>query len=319
MSGDNFDSISGDATQYESSSNQQASSSLHFSAQDAEDTQFVCWVCYGTELDSPNAEWVSPCQCRGTGKWVHHVCLMRWIDEKQRGQPHAKVSCPQCNTEYVIYFPPLGFFCEGLQLLDRFIFKSSPALATGVVLTSLYWSATTYGAISLMQVVGHKEGLDLMEKTDPLFLLIGLPTIPVVMVCGKMVPWDEYLLKLWRRNAHKIPILNYLFSLEDPSRYRSSLVPIDSTPAREIKFTRVFCGAMLFPTIAALVGKLAFRNVKGNFRRSILGGVTFVMVKGILKIYLQQRIYSLSSHRKVAPYSPQLSPDTEESSPSWDR
>jgi len=228
--------------------------------------------------------------------------LMRWIDEKQRGQSHTKVSCPQCNTEYVIYFPPLGFFCEGLQLLDRFIFKSSPAMATGVALTSLYWSATTYGAISLMQILGHKEGLDLMEKTDPLFLLVGLPTIPVIMVCGKLLPWDEYLLKLWRKHAYRIPILSYVLSLEDPSSYRSSLTPQDTQPVREIKFTRVFCGAMLFPTIAALVGKFAYRSVQGNFKRSLLGGITFVVVKGILKIYLQQRIYNLSGLRKVAEF-----------------
>ena len=29
------------------------------------------------------------------------------------------------------------------------------------------------------------------------------------------------------------------------------------------------------------------------------GGITFVAVKGILKIYLKQRIYSLSGHRKI--------------------
>ena len=46
----------------------------------------------------------------------------------------------------------IGLACDFLQLIDRTFYKSSPVLATGVVLASIYWSATTYGAISLMQV-----------------------------------------------------------------------------------------------------------------------------------------------------------------------
>ena len=45
---------------------------------------------------------------------------------------------------------------------------------------------------------------------------------------------------------------------------------METQAAREIKFTRVFCGAMLFPTIATIFGKFIFRNVQGNFRRSLL-------------------------------------------------
>ena len=47
-------------------------------------------------------------RCRGTTKWVHQTCLQRWVDEKQRGNSTTKVSCPQCNTEYLILFPKLG-------------------------------------------------------------------------------------------------------------------------------------------------------------------------------------------------------------------
>lgn len=68
----------------------------------------TCWVCFGGEQDDIGAEWIRPCRCRGTTKWVHHKCLMRWVDEKQKGHAYTKVSCPQCNTEYVIIFPPFG-------------------------------------------------------------------------------------------------------------------------------------------------------------------------------------------------------------------
>ena len=63
-----------------------------------------------------------------------------------------------------------------------------------------------------IQVLGHKEGLNVMEQADPLFLLIGLPTIPLMLVLGKMVRWEDYVLRLWRKHSSKLPLLNYLFS-----------------------------------------------------------------------------------------------------------
>lgn len=62
-----------------------------------------------------------------------------------------------------------------------------------------------------MQVVGHKEGLDVMERADPLFLLIGLPTIPVMLILGKMIRWEDYVLRLWRKYSNKLQILNSIF------------------------------------------------------------------------------------------------------------
>jgi len=60
-------------------------------------------------------------------------------------------------------------------------------------------------------VVGHKEGLDVMERADPLFLLIGLPTIPVMLILGKMIRWEDYVLRLWRKYSNKLQILNSIF------------------------------------------------------------------------------------------------------------
>lgn len=59
--------------------------------------------------------------------------------------------------------------------------------------------------------MGHKEGLDVMERADPLFLLIGLPTIPVMLILGKMIRWEDYVLKLWRKYSNKLQILNSIF------------------------------------------------------------------------------------------------------------
>lgn len=54
-----------------------------------------------------------------------------------------------------------------------------------------------------------------MEQADPLVLLIGLPAIPVALVLGKMIRWEDALLNFMRRNLVKIPVIRNLM----PFRY----------------------------------------------------------------------------------------------------
>uniref|UniRef100_A0A3B3VL31 E3 ubiquitin-protein ligase MARCHF5 n=1 Tax=Poecilia latipinna TaxID=48699 RepID=A0A3B3VL31_9TELE len=168
-----------------------------------EQSEKHCWVCFATERDDRGAEWVSPCRCKGCTKWIHQSCLQRWLDEKQKGNGGAAVNCPQCGTEYCIIFPKMGPLVYFLQQADRALSRASPFAAVGVVVGTVYWSAVTYGAVTVMQVVGHKKGLFVMERADPLFLLMGLPTIPVLLVLGKMIRWEDYLVRLWLRYSYK--------------------------------------------------------------------------------------------------------------------
>jgi len=50
-----------------------------------------------------------------------------------------------------------------------------------------------------------------MEKADPLVLLVGLPTIPIMLILGKMVRWEDSVLAFLRRNSNKVPLLKLLF------------------------------------------------------------------------------------------------------------
>jgi hypothetical protein len=47
-----------------------------------------------------------------------------------------------------------------------------------------------------VKVAGHDEGLTLMETTDPLILLITLPLVPVGLMIGKMVRWQEPIIRV---------------------------------------------------------------------------------------------------------------------------
>lgn len=59
-------------------------------------------------------------------------------------------------------------------------------------------------------MVGHKQGLAVMERADPLILLIGLPAIPVALIVGKMVKWEDTVLTFIRRHLVNIPLIKYI-------------------------------------------------------------------------------------------------------------
>ncbi|XP_023571941.1 E3 ubiquitin-protein ligase MARCH5 [Octodon degus] len=245
-----------------------------------------CWVCFATDEDDRTAEWVRPCRCRGSTKWRMRERYWNSVDlglVRGRG-----LVCP------VVYV---------LDLADRLISKACPFAAAGIMVGSIYWTAVTYGAVTVMQVVGHKEGLDVMERADPLFLLIGLPTIPVMLILGKMIRWEDYVLRLWRKYSNKLQILNSIFPGIGCPVPR---IPAEANPlADHVSATRILCGALVFPTIATIVGKLMFSSVNSNLQRTILGGIAFVAIKGAFKVYFKQQQYLRQAHRKILNYPEQ--------------
>lgn len=278
----------------------------------SEEDKRYCWVCFATDEDDATAAWVKPCHCRGTTKWVHQGCIQRWVDEKQKGHAGHAVACPQCNTEYIIVYPNMVYgTCKSiagplvvvLDTIDAVIFRVCPFIAAGIVVGSIYWTAVTYGAVTVMQVVGHKDGLTMMEQADPLVLLVGLPTIPIMLVLGKMLRWEDQALSFLRRHASKVPILRHFlpssYSDEDTSMQSEDIPPMNDP----VSATRVLCGALLLPTIASLCGRLFFENINSNFQRTLLGGVAFITIKGAFKIYHKQQQYKRQCQRRVMDYT----------------
>lgn len=262
-----------------------------------------CWICFANEDDDYSAQWVTPCKCRGTAKWVHKVCLQRWIDEKQHGNSSIEVACPQCNNSYIIRYPNSGLFVRILDTIDRIICKACPFIAGGILVGSVYWTAVTYGAVTIMQVLGHKEGLNVMEKADPLIMLIGLPTIPVMLMLGRLIRWEDAVLKFWRKHSTKLPLINLIFNQNLNSEYlpRTPAVAYASN-SDPVSFTRTICGGLILPTIATIFGKLLFQRINSNFQRSIIGGIAFIGFKGIFKIYYKHQQFLRQAHRQIKNY-----------------
>ncbi|KAH8283825.1 hypothetical protein KR054_002579 [Drosophila jambulina] len=296
---------------------------------DAGESERCCWICFATDEDNRLAAWVKPCQCRGTTKWVHQSCLYRWIDEKtQKGNALRSVSCPQCQTEYIIVFPQMGKFGGALEAMDNLIKRLSPFLAAGFFVGSLYWTAVTYGAVTFLQVnlkllitlsdylakrtrhlqiVGHENGMSIMEAGDPLVLLIGLPAIPVGLVLGRLIRWEDALLRLIRNRGtvvRKFPFVSLIYpNLNQEDEQQSTSNPATPALSDPVSATRVFCGALLLPTISSIVGRILFDSVDNTLHRTLLGGLTFITVKGILKIYLKQKQYASRKKRRIVDYT----------------
>ncbi|MEQ2261434.1 E3 ubiquitin-protein ligase marchf5 [Xenotaenia resolanae] len=136
-----------------------------------------------------------------------------------------------------------------------------------------------------------------MERADPLFLLIGLPTIPVMLILGKMIRWEDYILRLWRKYSNKLQIFDKIFPGIGCPVPR---IPAEASPlADHVSATRILCGALVFPTIATIVGKIMFSSVNSNLQRTILGGIAFVAIKGAFKVYFKQQQYLRQAHRKI--------------------
>lgn len=162
-----------------------------------------------------------------------------------------------------------------LDTIDRIICKACPFLAGGILVGSVYWTAVTYGAVTIMQVLGHKEGLNVMEKADPLIMLIGLPAIPVMLMLGRLIRWEEAVLKFWRKHSTKLPILNLLFPNSNSNSGVSDYLPRMPAIAHQnnsdpVSFTRTICGGLVLPTISTIFGKLLFQRINSNFQRSII-------------------------------------------------
>ncbi|KAA3671047.1 uncharacterized protein DEA37_0004515, partial [Paragonimus westermani] len=108
----------------------------------------------------------------------------------------ASVKCERLSISGLAYL-----ILESVDSKTRVL---SCYFAGGLVVGSVYWSAVTYGAITVMQVLGHHQGLQVMENMNPLALLVCLPTIPICLILAKAIPWENFLQKLWRQYISRL-------------------------------------------------------------------------------------------------------------------
>lgn len=144
--------------------------------------------------------------------------------------------------------------------MDGLLNRICPLATAGLLVGSLYWSAVTYGAVTVFQVLGQKTGLRILEEADPLVLFIGLPTIPMTLILAKMIRWHDYVLKTWRRLTPGMAFLKYLFPEDSTEPQMPLREPTEETVVDATSATRIICGALSLPSIAMFCGNILFQH-----------------------------------------------------------
>uniref|UniRef100_A0A8C7I4D3 E3 ubiquitin-protein ligase MARCHF5 n=1 Tax=Oncorhynchus kisutch TaxID=8019 RepID=A0A8C7I4D3_ONCKI len=119
----------------------------------------------------------------------------------------------------------------------------------------------------------------------------------VMLVLGKMIRWEDYILRLWQRHSSKLQLLLPGIGRPLPR------VPADGGNGGDhLSVSRTLCGALIFPSVASLVGRLIFGRVPSSLQRTVLGGIAFVVMKGVLKVYFKQQQYLIQANRHILNY-----------------
>lgn len=118
-----------------------------------------------------------------------------------------------------------------------------------------------------------------MEKVDFLFLFVGFLIIFLVFIFGKMVRWEDYVLRLWRRYFSKMFFFGYiLFSLVVCDYVLRILVEFILL-FDLVFFIRFFCGVLILLIIFIFIGKVCYGFVFLSLYRVLLVSVKLLCMK----------------------------------------
>lgn len=273
----------------------------------------MCWICLMSDEDQLRHDWLHPCRCRGSNKWVHEACLGRWISEKELLAPDVPVTCTQCRTEYIVVMPQLCRFDALLNRLDKEYERLCPSVLMGIMSGTVYFSGVSYGALTLLELSGYEVVLRLLQD-DPILMMILLPSVPMLLLLGRKIRWDDILVRWLRRRQRQSVPAEQLNALGEPLPG----APLDDEYFEELEqnqgdilasehlggVTPGFCAALSLPSIAGILGQTLYGCIyeAKKLLAIALGGLTFVVVKGLAGAYLRQAQYQRRRQRCVLDY-----------------
>ncbi|EDW65708.1 E3 ubiquitin-protein ligase MARCHF5 [Drosophila virilis] len=288
--------------------------------QDSAHDERMCWICLNTDEESLRHDWLQPCRCRGTNKWVHEACLSRWIDEKQQINPDVPVTCPQCHTEYIIVMPPVCRFDALLERVEKTYGLLCPSILMGMLATVVYIATLSYGALTLHQIAGYETSIQLM-KEDPTLLMIVLPSVPAALLLLRRFDWDNWMVRWLRRRQRQslppehfdehgeplpgAPLSDEYFDRQEPLDADDMLQGGALNAENIERATCRFCTALSLPTFAVLIGQTLYGNINSKLLGIVMGAVTFEAIKGLICVYLRQCQYYRRRYRSVLDYTPE--------------
>jgi hypothetical protein len=159
------------------------------SVSSADGDEDTCWVCYGGDDEKGKGGLISPCDCRGSVRWVHEVCLRRWVTTRstttaQWSTPNmtGRFACPNCKSPYKISkedevsmedgkvplamprkFGMLPDFKQ-LGLVDNDLVDSFKWRTLSVAFVAVMWSVLVIGSLVLIGM--HQYNVQVLGQCD---------------------------------------------------------------------------------------------------------------------------------------------------------
>lgn len=119
--------------------------------------------------------------------------------------------------------------------------------------------------------MGLKEGKETLQKAETLWLLTGLPCIPIALIMSKFIRWERFVLQLWRQHYRSLPFFGKLFGVPvQNQRERSERLINNRDTTHPVSCTRLFTGALLLPTVSSFIGRYLFSGINNNLHRTLL-------------------------------------------------
>jgi len=154
-------------------------------------------------------------------------------------------------------------------------------------------------------ITGAETASDLIERSNRSLVLFGLPSIPLLLCAGKLITWENMILKFWRRHYHRIPLLSYLIGSPSENNIRESMernllgrdnviqIQRNNGVINHIEINvsgtsicRAFCGALLLPTVAKFFGQYLFHRIESDLHKTILVSLYFLKFQFFSKLFV---------------------------------
>lgn len=257
-----------------------------------------CWICYACEEDedAPVDELVNPCGCKGSTKWVHQICINQWIDEVQSGNATKEIRCPYCRTNFAFEFPTPSFFFRSLSQLDSCYTGFCSTIAAGNLGSMLGFTAVASNATKIFKEQ-IKHVIDLLkEGNDSPWKQLALGVGMQLVVPTSLIILEQHLSSLEDRLARQL-------DAEEGSK--TDLRQTPPPPALDAEMDGVdnihqIIAALLFPTMADSIGNVLYGSfVANSFQRYLMGGMTFIFCRGMIKVIYKRKQFSLQRKRRV--------------------
>ncbi|XP_065583645.1 E3 ubiquitin-protein ligase MARCHF5-like [Artemia franciscana] len=253
----------------------------------------TCWICLDIEEENedPNL-WVSPCKCKVGNIWVHQPCILVWISVKQDGDFCKVVRCPECRCRYHICSDCPAYLQFFRRIYHNISSFSSSVLYAGYAYSFL-WS---FGAISVLQVYGRTEGVNVLKNMRLVGIFGGLPFISVLIVASHLINWEEPVSKFLRTYVPETRVLKDWMPL---FKFRPKGKQEDQPLEKKFNLPLRLSSALVFPTVSVAFGNVFFKSVPRSLKRVVLGGLLYLFIKSSLKLILIQGEFIDRNSRKA--------------------